>query len=497
MGLIIKQSFWGTIIAYTGVIAGYVSTLYFSAVYFTTEQIGLFGLVTSNAMIISPVSSLGAGSSYMRFFPSFTQEHKNRFFTFLFIVAVIGNVVFLSLGFVFADSITERYLEESPAYVDFLFVSGMIMVANSLFEFFFSYSRSVFQIIIPSFLRDVYLRCGSMLMIIGYGFRWWTFEHAVIGLGLVYLSASLLLFIILMFFYGFKFDFNLKIIDHQWKKQLIKFSTYAMALAGSFALINNISYDQISASLGLGMNGIFKICFFIGVVVEMPKRNMAKVLMPIISKAFKENDHSTIENTYKRGSITMSVIGFLFMIGIITNLEDLFAFIPKGSDFQLGFWVVIFVCLAKVALMVSSFAGEIINFSSKYHYNLIFQVLAACLLITLNYFIIPIWGINGAGLSYMISIFFHIILKALFVKKQLGIFPFTKSHTRLFLLSGLVFIGALWFETPLPPIISISVRSILTTLVFLYLIYTFKISEDINKLIHSTFERYLKIKLTK
>lgn len=497
MGVVIKQSFWGTFIAYAGVIVGYVNTLYFRAEYFTLEQIGLFTLITANAVMISPISSFGTGSTYIKFFPLFNEQTKHRLFSFLFLISIVGNGLILALGYFFKDLIAARYVDTSPSYIDYLFVTGVVIVSNSLFELFFSYSRSILKVVVPSFLRDVYLRLGSLVLVIGYSLDWWDFDLAVFGLGLVYFSAFIFLFLNLIIKYGFRFDFQFKVIGHKWKKDLIRFGSYSMMLAGSFAVINNISYDQITAVLGSDLTGIFTTCFFIGVVVEMPKRNMAKVMMPIISRASSENDHKTIDSIYKRSSITMSIIGLLFTIGIITNLRDLFDFIPKGSDFQAGFWVVIFVCIAKVSLMISSFAGEIINYSARYQYNLYFQVLSAILLVTLNYFLIPKYGINGAGFSYMVSILFHILLKGLFVKRHLNTIPLTKSHVLLLLITSVIFVSAYFFQPNLHPVVNIAIRASLTTLLFLVLIYRFRISHDINTLIRNTFERFLKIKLSK
>lgn len=448
-------------------------------------------------MMVSPISSFGAGSSFMKFFPSFDESKRNRLFSFLFLVSVIGNALIVLTGYLFKDVIAQRYVETSPTYIDYLFVTGMVIVSNSLFDLFFSYSRSILKVVFPSFLRDVYLRLGSLFIVVGYAASWWNFDWAVIALGIVYLSAFLILFTQLAIQFNFRFDFNLASIDKVYRKKLLRFGSYAMLLAGSFAVINNISYDQITAVLGPDMTGIFTTCFFIGVVVEMPKRNMAKVMIPLISRASAENDVTTIKSIYQRSSITMSVIGLLFTIGIVTNLQDLFAFIPKGSAFQTGFWVVIFVCLSKLALMISSFAGEIINFSKNYQYNLYFQVASAVVLIVLNGILIPIYGINGAGFSYAVSILFHIILKWFYVKYLLKISPLTMAHIPLLLISAVIFASAFYFQPDLGPIINIIIRSLLTTVLFVFLIYRFQISQDINNLIRSTFERFLKIKLSK
>ena len=497
MGVVIKQSFWGTFISYLGVAVGYLNTLYFRLEYFTPAQIGLFTLVTAHAMTISPFSSLGTGSTYLKYFPSFNEENKHRLFSFLFLIAIVGNTIVLLTGFAFKDVIALRYVEKAPEYLDFMSITGMVIVSNSFFELFFNYSRSIMKVVFPSFLRDIYLRLGSLSLVMGFAFEWWGFNTAVFGLGVVYLSALVLLFSQLVLFHGFRFDFKMGSINAEWRNRIFRFGGYSMLVAGSFALYNNASYDQITAYLGTDAMGVFQTCFFIAIIVEMPRRNMAKVMGPIISKESEGNNMKEIKSLYQRGSLTMGVIGTLLFIGITTNLNDLFNFIPNGDEFRIGYWIVIMVCYTKLSLMISSFAAEIINFSPLYRYNLIFQLTATFLLLTLNYFFIPLWGINGAGIAFLIATLTHIILKFFFVGYHFGMYPLTKSHVPLIIITLIVLAFAFWFQTNWHPVISIVIRSVLTTVLFLFPVYYFKVSKDINKLIRSTFERFFKIKLSR
>lgn len=473
-----------------------MNTLYFRAEYLTLEQIGLFTLVTAHAMTVSPFSSLGTSSTYIKFFPSLKDADRNRLFSFLFLVAVIGNAAFLLVGFLLKDIIIVRYIERAPEYIDFISITGIIVLSNSLFELFFSFSRSVMKVIFPSFLRDIYLRVGTLSLIIGFAFDWWSFSTAVFGLGFVYVGAFALLFAQLVLFHHFRFDFRFSIFKGPYTIKLFKFAGYAMLVAGSFALYNNASYDQITAFLGSDATGIFQTCFFIAVIVEMPRRNMSKVMSPIISKESQAQNLKEIESLYHRGSLTMGVLGLLLFIGIMTNLTDLFAFIPKGKEFQAGYWIVIIICISKVSVMLSSFSSEIINFSHLYRFNLFFQVAATVALIGLNYLLIPIWGINGAGIAYLSATLINILLKFFFVGIHFKIYPITKAHVPLFLIAALVAVLAFWFQTNLHPIISIGIRSVLTAMLFLGLVYYFRVSEDINKLIRSTFDQLFKIKLS-
>lgn len=473
---------------------GYVNTLYFRAEYFTLEQIGLFTLVTAHAMTVSPFSLLGMGSTYVKYFPSFQEKDRNRFFSFLFIITLTGCTLVLLTGYVLKDVIASRYIDTAPDYIDFMFITAIVIVSNSLFDLFTNYSRSIMKVVFPSFMRDIYLRLGSLFLVIGYAFEWWDFTSAVFGLGIVYIMAFVFLFLQLSLFYGFRFDFRIGIVDTKWKKNILKFGSYSMFVAGSFALYNNASYDQITAYLGTDATGIFQTCFFIALVVEMPRRNMSKIIGPIISTESQRDNLKEIESLYRRGSLTMGVIGMLLFIGIVTNLNDLFDFIPKGEEFRNGTWVVIIICFSKLCVMISGFAEEIINYSPLYRYNLVFQITSAVILVTSNYFLIPNYGINGAALAFLFATLTHIVLKFSFVGYHFKIYPLTKSHIPLVIISIIVLVAAFWFQPAWHPIISITLRSTVTVLILLPLVYYFKISEDINRLISSTFERFLKIK---
>jgi len=478
-----------------GVLIGYINVLYLRPEFFQLSQIGIFTLITANAMIVSPLSSLGMGSSFIKFFPGLKKEDRPAFFTMLLVFVLIANALILLIGFSLKTWIAARYEETAPAYIQYLSITGIVVVSNSLFDLLFNYSRTIMRVVFPTFIRDIYLRVGSLLLVLGFALGWWSFNTAATGLGFVYLIAVVMLFGQLLTNHQLKLDFSFHFFNAKWRNQLFRFASYSMLLALSFAVINNITYEQITAQLGAELNGIYVTCFFIALVVEMPKRNMIKVMGPVISLEFERKNIPEVGKLYKRSSITLSVIGILLFIGIVTNLKDLFAFIPKGAAFQEGYWVVVGVCGVKLALMMSSFAGEIINFSNRYYYNLLYQLIIAVLLVTLNYLLLSIYGINGAVMSYCLAIFLHIAIKLGFVWKHFRIHPFMRSHAPLLLIGVLTGLLGYYFQPDIHPVLSIVIRSILVLIVYLILIYRFRISSDINRLIHSTFERFLHINL--
>ena len=494
MGVVIKQSFWGTAITYLGVIIGYVNTLYVRAEYFTLDQIGLFTLITSNAMMISPFSGLGMGSSYLKFFSSFDQKDRDRFFSLLFLFTIIGSLLTFSVGYFLKDVLASRYQETAPAYINYLSITGIVMVANSLFALLMNYSRTILRVVFPVFLQEVLLKGGSLFLVFGYAVKWWDFDGAISGLGVTYFSVFILLFIQLTVFHQLKITLELKLLSKEMKIKLLNFSAYSIIMAGSFALINNSSYDQLTAIIGTDVSGIFNTCFYIAVIVELPRRNMANVISPLISSEMEKNNLREVEKLYKKSSITMSVIGALLFIGITTNINDLFDFIPKGESFRTGTWIIVSVCSAKLFIMTSSFAGEIINFSNKYLYNLYSQIIAAIILVGLNNILIPKYGLNGVAISYFISISTQICFRAIFIWIKFKIHPLLASHLKLLLVFIFVWLGAYLLDFHSNPILKIVMRSFVTTIVFTFMVYKLNISPDLTKLIDMVIKRLFLLK---
>ena len=491
MGIVIKQSFWGTVIAYVGVLIGYFNALYLRPEFLSLGEIGIFSLITANAMMISPFCSAGMPATWIRQYPTIAgdPELKNQYFSFQMLVVIALNIFIVGVGYLTKNLIIAQFQEASSDYIKYLAITAVIIVINSLFEMLYSYCRTILQILIPSFLRDIFLRIGAIILVGGIAIGWWDFDFAAKGLALNYLLSFACLLAYLLLYQGVRFTFNLDRMDAKVKKQMLIFGGYFMLLALSFALMNNASYSQIAAILGNDATGIFTICFFIGVIVEMPRRNMIKVISPIFSKSMKEGNMDQVKRMYQKGSLTMTIIGILLMIGIVTNVNDLFAFIPKGNSFREGYWVVICICIAKLIKMLFSFSSEVIVFSDKYRYSLYAQILSAFVLILLNIVLLPKLGLMGAGISYLAAMTVLSVIKFIWVKLWFNISPFTKAHISLLLVSAAIMVLCLWMPFPFSPLLNIIIRSVLITVLFVSGIYAINISPDINQVIRTTFEK--------
>ena len=494
MGVVIRQSFWITVIGYMGIIAGYVSTLILRPMYMTEEEIGLVNLVISNGLMLAPVVSLGMPGTYLRLVHQVDEslDSKRNLFTFQFFIIVISNAILIASVWLFLPLIQSIFEQKSDSYNQYLFISLLILLFYSLFNQLTAYSRALLDTIFAEFLRNVFLRIANIILILLFSFQLIDFDILVKSISGIYALALLLNLTHLIWVHDFKFVFRLKEMSHSLRKELITFGGYLLLISFGGAIANQIFFLLVSVYIGLDANGIFTTCFYIATVIEMPKRSMQQVLVPIFTREFKANNLLEINNLYRKSSLTLGVMATLILLGVVCNLDDLFLLIPKGEVFREGTMVVMIISAAKVVDLIFGFNSEIINYSKYYKSLLIFTSLYALVTLVTCFLLIPSFGINGAAWSFFISMLVYNAMKFFFLKTRYNLTPFTKNHLVLIVVSLFIYFMATNIHFELGPLYNIITKSILITLSYGVSIYFLKISTDINQLLDQILKRLFK-----
>lgn len=497
MGIVIKQSFWNSIWSYLGVGIGFINTLILRPAYFTDSEIGILNVVTNNALMLAPFVALGMPNTYMRIFPELRSQPQleSKIISLQFVLILIANLVFSVAVFLSLDWIKSLYITESPEYNQYIYVSLLIMILFSFFMQMHAFSRSKLNVIIPAFLKEAFLRVGNVVLILLFAWQYIDFTELVYWLILSYFLASFILAIYVVKEQKIKFSTDIFSIPKEWRQKLVQYGSFNVIMAGCNSIYANVGSAMIPAMLGAAANGVFSICLYIAIIIEMPKRSMLQIITPILGQEFQNNNLKEVENLYKKASLNLGIIGFLFLIGVICNLNDLFTLIPNGQTYSAGFYVVVWIAVAKIIDMLFSFNSELLYYTRYYKYNLYFFIAISAIIITLNAYMIPNLGIDGAAISFVISTILFNGIKFIFIKIKFGMVPFTIKHIPLLIFSLLTF-SIFWF-LPISnyAIFNIIVRSIAITIVFISLVYMAEISTDINRLIKTNFKKYLKINL--
>lgn len=432
----------------------------------------------------------GLGSALVKFFPKL--KDQKGFLSFIILGGVFGFVLFAAFTFLFKTEITAYFAKESGLFIEYFGITLLISFILIQFQLLEGYCRSLLKIVIPTLIRDIQLRLSVTVLVALYALNIITFN------GLIqWLSAAYLLMVITVIFYlrqlkAFQLSFNFKFINTALLKQIMTYAVYMMIGAGGTQIVLQIDSIMVSGALGLDATGIYTVAFFIGVVIEMPKRSITQISAPLISQAFEKNDMPAVEKLYKQTSINQMIIGSLLLIGIWANLENLYSFIPNGEIYIQGINVVLFIGLGKLSDMIFGTNGEIIVMSKHYKFNVVAVGILAMLTIVLNLLLIPKYGIEGAAIASFLAMLTFNLSKFLFVWVKFKIQPFSMGSIKLLAIIGLVLWVNQWIPTLELTLLDILIRSTVISVLLVGLTIGLKVSEEVNSLVFGFVNRFKK-----
>ena len=488
MGILLKQSFWSSLIIYIGVLIGFINSLILFPKYLKTEEIGLLRQIISAATLLLPLAAFGISGTSIKFYPEFSKDvkSKNEFFSFQFLLTIIGLFLVLILTFIFNKELINFFSKKSELITDYFDIIFFILFLLTLSTIFESYLKSRMHIILPNFTNGVLNRIFT-------GFSVLLLSASIINFHqMIYLQVPIYsIGILILIFYSYKkekFTIDLNFIKIKNKiNSILNFNIYSLISGFGNIIILNIDILMISALLGLSDTGIYTTAFYIAIIIEMPRRAVSQISTPILSKLFKENNLKSIKNYYKIVSINQLIIGSLLFLLVISNLENIFNLIPNKDNFIKGISIVPIICIAKLITMSSSFGSELILMSKHYKFSVTSIIILAIITVISNYFLIPIYGINGAAYAALLSSIIFNLVKIIFIYYKYRFLPFSIKSVYVIIITIITFLIIYFLPSNQNYILDILFKSFFIMIFFVPIIYLFKVSIDLNKLIDKFF----------
>lgn len=488
MGIVIKQSIKNTIITFLGFGIGALNTLFMYPYFLGKDYFGLTGYVLSAANILYPIMSFGIQNTLIKFFNenNKTEQELNSYITYMLLVPLFFIVPLMVLFYFFYDVIAAYESQENPIIYSFVWIIPIIGIFMGYFEIFYAWLRAHMKSVFGSFVKEVFVRILITLLLFGVYFEYITPSDFIYSLVLVY-GISLLLIV----FYANKVK---KIVLHfkipKQSKSILTYTVFIILSASIANMLLDIDKYMIKHYMKIDNIAYYSVAIFIAMVISVPSRAMHQITYPITAKLMSENKWQELNDLYKKSSITLQVVGGLILLGILVNINQLYLMLP--AEYSQGLFVVFTIGLSKYFDLILGNNNAIIFNSKYYRAVLILGLLLVVLIVLLNMYFIPNFGLNGAALATLIAITLYSLAKLLFVVLKMKLFPFTtKTLISLFLvlISFLVFY---FWDFNFHPVINIALKSILVSGFYLGLSYYLKISSDINFVISSVFKKVFK-----
>lgn len=465
MSKIAQQSIQTTIFSYIGVVLGYINVLWLYPYALDATELGTFRTIQDLGLLFVPFAQLGVGHGITRFFPKL-DGNQSAFLSYSLVFSLLGFVAVSLIFFGFQDQFVSLFATNSPEVIHFLGVVLLVTLFALLSSVLDAYSRSYLKVAIPTFFREVFLRLLTSVLVSIYLLEWIDFEQVMQGLVVVYGLALLGVLIYLSWLGKIQLDFNWNHFPAGFRSSFIRFSLVTFLATAASTLIMKIDSIMVSSMISLEANAIYSIAFYMALVVELPRRAISQVAMPVIADHFAKNQIQAINSLYRQISNRQLYICLLLFALIWCNIDSIYHFVPNREIYQAGKWVVFYIALGKVLDVAFSVNGEILVFSRYYRFNLVLTIGMSILIIAVNYWLIPIFGIEGAAIgSAGVMLAFNLV-KYFYLKIRLQLDPFSKETLKIFMV-GIPGFALMFFDSSaIAPILMIPIKSSLLVGVF-------------------------------
>ena len=487
MGIVRNQSIKNSISFYIGMAIGAINTVIIYPNVFNDhpEHFGLIQILVAYAIVVSTFTTLGIPTTFMRFFPSI--KEKGQLFFLSLIVPFIGFILASLSYFLFKNQVFE-FLNASDLLKENFFYIILLVFFIGFYDVLSAISRSYLSAATPIFINEVFLKFYSMSTLL---FHWFGYIDFTAFLQ-IYLFGYVLKFTIL-FILQFRedrliFNFSLKDLD---LKELLKFGFYVLVGGASIMIVTRLDMIMISSLLDLEQVAFYTVAFFIGNAIKIPGKSIVTISIPLVAKAWENQDLNEIQTLYAKSSINQLIIGGILFVCIWLNIDEIFSLLPE--KFQGGSWVVFYIGLSQLFSITAGINGTIIVNSKYYKYDLYTNVILVFITIATNYILIPIYGINGAAIATAISLLLFNLFRLIFIKVKMDMQPFSKETVFTILVLLGVYLMLNNMNLALLPLFAIVVKSSLALLIYILLVIKLKLSEDISGFVNDLKSRFIKV----
>ena len=490
MGVIMRQTIKSSAVYYVSALFGIANRLFLIPEFLTPAQIGFLDNFTYLAVILASLSMLGSNGAISKFHQYF--ENKGvlkNFFGKTLLISTVGFIIFGTIFIFLKDTIISKYNEQDQNTIEhyyyFIPLLALFLTQRGFYNSFASIKK---RIVVPAIFSNLWIKIASIVLYVLIGISLIDFDE------LVYLLLTAhFLALFFMITYCIK---QLK-MEISFEKKLSRNDNMKILKYGSFVLLSGFSGQitqyadsiMLSSYEGFETSGIYSIAFFIGMSIEMPKRALSTISLPIVASYFESNNLSEINKLYKQSSINQGIIAFLLFSLVFINLNLIFKLIPDGEIYAVGKNVALLIGISKVLDMFMGINAEILRVSKLYYLDLYFIAMFVIVTIVSNYLLIPIFNMNGAALATLISIVFYNIIRYAVLKIKFNFSPFSIESLKLLAL----FLIMLLLKYILPEysgdskIIQLLVLFLVSGIIsisYIFACYKLKISKEFNKLIN-------------
>jgi O-antigen/teichoic acid export membrane protein len=494
MGEIKKQGVSNSIIIIIGSVIGALNVMVLFPMILPEAYFGLTRVLVEATYIVLQFGLLGANAAIIRFWSRISVT--NQLFRYVLKYSILCSVLVVVFMFIFKGVVVNYYHEKSPLIGVHYNALYVLFLAGLLFEFFAAASVGMLKTQFPTFLREIFIRIYVTILILVYYFEIID-ETIFINLFVLgYLFMGGLIFSKVLKHRNILITTKTKLLS-QDKRSINKYRIANFFSGFSSGIVNRLDVIMIAALVsgdliannGLKSVAVYSIALYTSTLIEIPSRGVFSISTPVIANFWANNEIKSITSVYKKSSINLLIVALLLFLLLSLNLDDLFTFL-KGS-YSAAKPVILILGGSKVFNMLLGVNNIILTTSKYYLVGTFTMVGLIALTFFLNYWLIPLYGINGAAFGSFASLIAYNLVSYLFLWYKFNIQPFSLNTVKALFFAFIAFYITSYININ-EAYISILSKTVAFSALYLIPIYFFKVSEDINEIVDKVVVRLFK-----
>ncbi|MCC7244564.1 MAG: hypothetical protein IT269_02700, partial [Saprospiraceae bacterium] len=398
MGVIQRQSLKYSAVNLIGLCVGAISTLF---VYpHALEAYGLVQMMLTTGIVALPILAFGANTVAIRFFPRFedkTQDHHG-FLPLLLLLCGIGCLIGAVLGMSFWPAFEARF-SNNPLAQQYLWMAGPMAALCAVSTVLLVYCSNFKRIVVPSLIFDFSMKLAVPLLLIGVWQQWWTLPTALWGL-MAHWSLILVGLIAYLKWLGeWRWKPDWTYLTPSLRREIGMFILFGAFGALALQLATRADTLFVGGLKDVRSAGIYNIAAYIAAAIDIPTKGLYGASASFVAKYLAEEKFEELGDLYRRVSINLLAAGLLLFGCAWVSVDSLFQVVPNGQEIAAGKYVLLFIGLSRIVEMGSGLNHYLVYYSKHYLWSLVALAVLAVCTISMNVYLVPIYGLNGTAIA--------------------------------------------------------------------------------------------------
>lgn len=360
--------------------------------YLGPDDYGMFNFSIAIIMMISVITGLGVNNLVVKDLIDGKIHEKVILGTSFFLKTIIS-IVFFILSLVILNCFFKQYSWYSITYI--LCFSLLFSPANIIKYFFESKTKSKYTVIIENSIFFIAIIIKVLLIYNKYPLIYFVYLYVLESF---FVSVFYILFFCIKEYPIFYWSFSLK-----YAKELLKNCWPLVVSSMAWVVYTRIDQVMIGNMIGSEAVGYYSAAIRISDIINFIPTVIILSAIPTITKIKQLDNIRYLKLFQSVYDLSISIV-FIFVIIISIFSFDLIsvlygeAYLASSSVLTLQVFSILFSTMAVIS-------GRYLLNENLQHITMLRHLMGCVINIILNLILIPIYGINGAAIASLISLF--------------------------------------------------------------------------------------------